>query len=387
MIDFDSVINRTGTDCVKYDLRQALFSHPEVFPMWVADMDFATPDFVIESLRERLTHPIMGYSFRSENFTEALINWLGRRHGYRPGPDEVCFSPGLVSGLLLLTEAFTQPGDAIIVQPPVYHPFFEVPERNSRRVLYNQLIYDDGRYVMDFAGLEAMAPQARMLFLCNPHNPVGRAWLPEELEKLADICLRHNILMVSDEIHSDLLLTGYRHTPLASLSPEVALETISCYAPSKTFNLAGLSTSAIVIADPLKRKIYNHTLERLHMQMGNVMGNIAFVAAYEKGDIWLGSLLAYLDESIRQATDFVNSRLAPIRMVKPEATYLLWLDFRAMGLNGADLTKKLISEAGLALSPGHLFGSGGEGFMRMNIACPRSQMLLALSGIEKMINA
>lgn len=387
MFDFDAEINRTGTDCVKYDLRNTLFGNPDVFPMWVADMDFATPDFILEALHARVSHPVLGYSFRPESFGRSLANWLSRRHGYNPDAGEVCFSPGLVSGLLLLTEAFTQPGDAIIVQPPVYHPFFEVPEKNNRKVLYNQLIYDGRGYTMDFDQLEAIAPQAKMLFLCNPHNPVGRAWSPDELLKLADICLRHSILMVSDEIHSDLLLPPYRHTPLASLSPEIARETISCYAPSKTFNLAGLSTSAIVISDPAKRKVYNQTLERLHMQMGNVMGHIAFVAAYENGDVWLDSLLEYLNESVRQAADIVRNQLSPVRWVQPEATYLLWLDFRELGIEGVELNRKIINEAGIALSPGYQFGPGGEGFMRMNIACPRHSMLSALDGIAKMIKA
>lgn len=387
MFDFDAEINRTGTDCVKYDLRNALFGTPDVFPMWVADMDFATPGFILEALHARLSHPVLGYSFRPESFGRSLSDWLSRRHGYNPDAGEVCFSPGLVSGLLLLTEAFTQPGDAIIVQPPVYHPFFEVPEKNDRKVLYNQLIYDGRGYTMDFDQLETIAPQAKMLFLCNPHNPVGRAWSPDELLKLADICLRHSILMVSDEIHSDLLLPPYRHTPLASLSPEIARETISCYAPSKTFNLAGLSTSAIVINDPAKRKVYNQTLERLHMQMGNVMGHIAFVAAYENGDAWLDSLLEYLNESVRQAADIVRNQLSPVRWVQPEATYLLWLDFRELGIEGVELNRKIINEAGIALSPGHQFGPGGEGFMRMNIACPRHSMLSALNGIAKMIKA
>ncbi len=387
MFDFDAEINRTGTDCVKYDLRNALFGNPDVFPMWVADMDFATPGFILEALHARVSHPVLGYSFRPESFGRSLADWLSRRHGYNPDAGEVCFSPGLVSGLLLLTEAFTQPGDAIIVQPPVYHPFFEVPEKNNRKVLYNQLIYDGRGYTMDFDQLEAIAPQAKMLFLCNPHNPVGRAWSPDELLKLADICLRHSILMVSDEIHSDLLLPPYRHTPLASLSPEIARETISCYAPSKTFNLAGLSTSAIVISDPAKRKVYNQTLERLHMQMGNVMGHIAFVAAYENGDAWLDSLLEYLNESVRQAAGIVRNQLSPVRWVQPEATYLLWLDFRELGIEGVELNRKIINEAGIALSPGYQFGPGGEGFMRMNIACPRHNMLSALDGIAKMIKA
>lgn len=387
MFDFDAEINRTGTDCVKYDLRNALFGNPDVFPMWVADMDFATPGFILEALHARLSHPVLGYSFRPESFGRSLANWLSRRHGYNPDAAEVCFSPGLVSGLLLLTEAFTQPGDAIIVQPPVYHPFFEVPEKNDRKVLYNPLIYDGRGYTMNFDQLEAIAPQAKMLFLCNPHNPVGRAWSPDELLKLADICLRHSILMVSDEIHSDLLLPPYRHTPLANLSPEIARETISCYAPSKTFNLAGLSTSAIVISDPAKRKVYNQTLERLHMQMGNVMGHIAFVAAYENGDAWLDLMLEYLNESVCQAAGFVRNQLSPVRWVQPEATYLLWLDFRELGIEGVELNRKIINEAGIALSPGHQFGPGGEGFMRMNIACPRHSMLSALNGIAKMIKA
>ncbi len=382
MTDFDRVINREGTQSVKYDLRQVLFGKPDVIPMWVADMDFAMPQCVAEALKKRIDHGILGYSFRDNGFAESITNWLQRRHGVNYDSSAVCFSPGIVSALVVLLESFTTKKDKILVQPPVYHPFFEVPLNNHREVVWNELIYDGRNYRMDFEKLKKQLKEVRMVILCNPHNPVARAWDEEELQTFASLCLKNEVLVVSDEIHSDLMLNGHRHIPLLKACPEIASNLITCYAPSKTFNLAGLSTSAVMITNPLLREKYNATLQRMHMQMGNVLGQIAFEAAYKQGETWLDELLMYLNTTVNHVQQRIEREFPWLGMSEPEATYLLWLDFRKTGLTGEELHNKLIRECGLGLSPGDQFGPGGEGFMRMNIAAPRSLVDQAIDRLK-----
>jgi len=385
MANFDSIIPREGTSCVKYDLRNQVFGTEEVVPMWVADMDFATPEFILQALHRRLNHPLLGYSFRAQEFNESLANWLFRRHALSIDPQIVSFSPGVVTGLMVLTLAFTNPGDKIIVQPPVYPPFFEVPRAHERIVINNPLKFDGERYSMDFDDLREKAPGVRMLILSNPHNPVGRAWERRELEQLSEICIQNDIMIVSEEIHSDIIFPGYRHTPLLSLDKEIGMRSASCFAPSKTFNIAGLSTSAILIPDPQKRKIYNDTLERFHLQMGNLLGNIAFEAAYNQGEDWLEELLDYLHQSVRIATHYFEEHLSPIHLVQPEATYLLWLDFRGLHIPDDELHAHLIHKAHLGLNRGEEFGIEGKGFMRMNIACPHAILEKALESLKNIL--
>ena len=379
---FDRSIDRSGTCSVKYDLRHVIFGKEDIEPMWVADMDFATPKFIRDAIAERLNHPVLGYTFRGEGYASSLAAWLMQRHGYRIQPETVCFSPGLVSALVLAVEAFTSPGDSVIVQPPVYHPFFQIPEKLNRRVMYNPLRLCNGRYEMDFQHLESIARQAKMIILCNPHNPVGRCWSPEELSELAQICLKNKVLILSDEIHSDLVWNGFQHTPMGKLGDEIEKITLGCYAPSKTFNLAALFSSAVVITDPALREKYNLTLERLHMQMGNLAGQVAFEAAYNKGHEWLEQLLSYLNQTLAEAKDFIERNLVPIHLVPTEATYLLWLDFRELNIPSTELNQRIIHKAGLGLSEGSLFGPGGEGFMRMNVACPRQKVIQALEKLK-----
>lgn len=372
MHDFERIINREGTQCVKYDLRKQIFGRADVIPMWVADMDFAMPEIVLKALKERIDHGILGYSFRCEGFADAITLWLQRRHGLTFDSSAVCFSPGIVSALVVLLEAFTLPGDKILVQPPVYHPFFEVPRQNNRQIVWNELIYDGKRYCMDFQKLSEQIKEVQMVILCNPHNPVSRAWSEDELRTMGRICADNGVIVISDEIHSDLMLNGYRHTPLIKACPELADHLITCYAPSKTFNLAGLSTSALLITDPELRKKYNNTLERLHMQMGNVLGHVAFETAYKEGESWLDELLNYLNATVVHIKARINREFEWLSFAEPEATYLLWLDFRSLKLTTNELNRKLIEECGLGLSRGDQFGPGGSGFMRMNIATPRS---------------
>lgn len=372
MANFNHLINREGTNSVKYDLRKEVFGKAGVIPMWVADMDFAMPPCVAEALKGRIEHGILGYSFRSEGFADAITTWLQRRHGVSFDTSSVCFSPGIVSALVVLIEAFTGKTDKILIQPPVYHPFFEVPLQNQRQVIWNELVYEGRRYHMDFDKLAKQLKEVRMVILSNPHNPVSRAWTEEELEKFGRLCLENQVIVVSDEIHSDLILGGHRHTPLMKACPELAPYLITCYAPSKTFNLAGLSTSAVLISNPSMREQYNQTLQRLHMQMGNVLGQVAFETAYRGGEAWLDELLSYLNATVTSIEYRLSNEFPWLSMSEPEATYLLWLDFRKLGFSAEVLNRKLIEECGLGLSRGDQFGPGGAGFMRMNIAAPRS---------------
>lgn len=380
---FDEVISRKGTDCVKYDLRKLYFGTEDVIPMWVADMDFRTPDFIIEAIRRRLDHEILGYSIRSEEYSSAISNWMLVRHNWQINPAWISFSPGVVPALNMLVLAFTEPGDKIIVQPPVYFPFFAAIENNGRKKVENPLRLIEGRLSMDFDDLRKKAQGAKMILISHPHNPGGSVWTKEELTSLADICLENNVLMISDEIHSDLIFSPHKHIPLASLSKKVSNQTITCNAPSKTFNLAGLSTSYLIIPDKAKLNVYNSILnDKLHLNMGNIAGSVALQAAYNFGADWLKQLLEYVAKNVELVCDFCNEYLPQITPIIPESTYLIWLDCRKTGMKGDDLKDFFIKKARVGFNDGKLFGTGGEGFMRINVACPRSVVLEALQRIK-----
>ena len=380
--NFDEIIERQNTASVKYDLRGTIFGKDDVLPMWVADMDFRTPDFIMEAIRERSAHEILGYSIRTDAYFDALIQWLKRRHNWQIQKEWVAFSPGIVPAVNMAVLAFTQPNDKIIVQPPVYFPFFGAVKDHQRELVYNPLIMKDGRYQMDYNNLEQLCRDgARMLILCNPHNPAGNAWKPGELKQMADICLKYDVMMVSDEIHSDLVNRGFKHTVLASLSPEISAQTVTMVAPSKTFNLAGLSTASVIIENPELFAQFSRTLDSLHIGMGNVFGNVAAQAAYTHGDEWLDQLLHYIDGNIQYLLDFVAAHLPQLQVIRPEATYMAWIDFSKLGLSDDELNQFVINKAGLGLNQGVQFGPGGEGFMRMNLACPRSVVEKGMAGL------
>ncbi|HEX2968139.1 MAG TPA: PatB family C-S lyase [Bacteroidales bacterium] len=381
--DFDEHVAREGTYCVKYDLRQEVFGKENIIPMWVADMDFKTPDFVTSALKNRVEHEIFGYSIRPHQYYSSIIDWIQERHGWKIEKDWICFTPGVVPALNFCTLAFTNPGDSIIVQPPVYFPFFSAVESHGRKLIYNRLKENNGRWEMDFDNLESVIkPDTRMIIISNPHNPIGRVWRKEELEKLANLCLKNNIIIVSDEIHCDLVLPGYRHTPLASLSPDISSLTVTLTAPSKTFNLAGLSTSSVIIESKKLRQSFTNVTEKLHTGYGNLFGTIASIAAYSYGHEWLDSLLFYLQENINMVERFCMDNLPEIRPVHPEATYMIWLDCRKSGIDEKKLHDFFISKASVGMNEGSTFGPGGEGFMRMNIGTQRSIVLKALNQIK-----
>ena len=385
--NFDEAPGREGTDSVRYDLRKQTFGTENVIPLWVADMDFKTPDFIVDSLKERVSHEIYGYTFRSEQYFNSIIGWLQRRHNLKIKKDWICFTPGIVPALNLCTLSLTDPGDSIIVQPPVYFPFFTAVSSHKRNLVYNNLLEKNGEWMMDFKGLKrSIDGKTKMVILCNPHNPVGKVWKREELLELADICLEKKIIILSDEIHSDLVLSGKRHCPVATLNEKTAGITVTCIAPSKTFNLAGLSTSSVIISDNDLRNAFRKTVEDLHIGNGNIFGNVASVAAYSKGDEWLDELVLYLEGNARYITERFRTKIPVIKALMPEATYMIWLDCREMGLSGEALNDFFIKKAGVGLSEGSIFGPGGEGFMRMNFASPRSLIIRAMEQIENAVN-
>ena len=386
MWNFDEPAGREGTDCIKYDRREETFGVKDIIPMWVADMDFNTPDFIVESLQKRLEHHIYGYSFRSSEYFQSMISWIKTRHNWTVEKEWISFSPGIVPALNFCTLAFTQAGDNIIVQPPVYFPFFSAAESHGRNLIYNRLTESEGKWNMDYNSLIAgIDSKTKMIIISNPHNPVGRVWTPEELNNLADICLKNNILIISDEIHCDLVLPGFTHTPMASLSEKIAENTVTLIAPSKTFNLAGLSTSSVIIKNPVLRKSFNRIVDNLHVGNGNIFGNTASIAAYANGHKWLDALLDYIDNNIEFVKDYCGKMIPEIIPVQPEATYMIWLDCRRFGMSGKDLQNFFVHKAGVGMNEGSTFGPGGEGFMRMNLGTTHQTVMKAMEQIERAV--
>jgi cystathionine beta-lyase len=385
--NFDDPVKREGTNCIKYDRREEIFGRKDIIPMWVADMDFNTPDFITEALRDRLKHEIYGYSFRPQEYYSSIIEWTKSRHNWSLEKEWIIFTPGIVPALNFCTLAFTRPGDSIIVQPPVYFPFFSAVLAHGRTLIYNRLREQDGRWTMDFDALaKSIDEKTRMIIISNPHNPAGRVWSPEELKELAEICLKKNILILSDEIHCDLVLPGFKHTPVATLSDEIANNTITCIAPSKTFNLAGLSTSDVIISNPALRKSFNRIVDNLHISGGNIFGTAASIAAYTYGHKWLDELMEYLDRNADFVEDYCKKMIPEIVPAEPEATYMIWLDCRKLGMSGKELQNFFVHRAGIGMNEGSTFGPGGEGFMRMNLGTTHQTVRKAMEQVEKAVS-
>ncbi|MBA7483108.1 Cystathionine beta-lyase PatB [subsurface metagenome] len=389
--NFDEIIDRTNYHSVKWDeLKTNFGDFPKgVLPMWIADMEFRSPQPVIEAIKKAAEHGIYGYTSRPDSYYKAIIDWMDRRHNWKIKKDWITYSPGVVPALSLIIRAFCQPGDKVIVQPPVYYPFFRVIENNGCHRVNNPLKLSNKKYFMDYDDLERKIddPRVKLLILCNPHNPVGRVWQKEELIILGEICLEHNIIVVSDEIHADILFKGYRHIPFASISPAFAHNSITCTAPSKTFNLAGLKTSSIIIPNKKYYKIYENLLDSLSLGGNNTFGLVALEAAYRDGEEWLEQLLSYLNENLKFLMKYFKERIPKIKVIRPEGTYLIWLDCRQLGLSAKDLSNFMIKKAKVALDDGDWFGTEGKGFMRINIACPRSFLEEGLKRIERAVNS
>jgi len=384
MYNFDEIINREGTDCLKYDIRNVYFGNAEVLPMWVADMDFATPEFIREAIIKKASEPIYGYGIRPQSWYDAIINRMQKRYNWQVKKNEIAFAPGVVPAFTMLIEALTNPGDKVIIQPPVYHPFFNAVTDNGRQLIENPLIEKNNRYTIDFDDLERkIDSRTKVLLLSSPHNPVGRVWTAEELEKLGTICVKHKLTIISDEVHSDLTLPKFQFIPTATVSETIANQTITIIAPSKTFNLAGLSTAVVIAQNKVLMQAYNNKLSDWHINQGNIFGTVALEAAYNRGDEWLEALLNYLQNNIDYLHNFLAERVPKITFEKPEATYLIWLNFKQFGLSQKELNDKLINEALLGLNNGVTFGKEGEGYMRINLACPLEVVKEACNRLEK----
>ncbi len=380
--DFDKIINRADTNCVKYDLRQQVFGNPDVLPMWVADMDFETPDFVRKAVIERAEHPVYGYHFKDEPYFQSIAGWLKRRHNWEVPTEWMSFTPGVVCGFNMAVLAFTQPGDEIIIQPPVYPPFHHAVSSHGRKLVYNTLVDRGDGYEINFDQLAEQAKTAKMLILCNPHNPVGRCWTRNELLLLGEICLKNNVLVISDEIHCDLVLPGYKHIPFATLGHQYAMNCITFHAASKTFNLAGLATSTAIIPNENLRKKYVTYVEDLEAHLGNIFGKVATQTAMNHGDEWLGQLLDYVQGNIDYVSEFLIAHLPKVKFHKPQATYMMWLDFTGYGLSEEELWHRMTQEANLGFNRGKDFGEAGGGYFRINLACPRTTVEEAMKRLK-----
>lgn len=383
MSQFDRIIDRSGTRAIKLESRERLFGDPDVIPLWVADMDFAAPPAVVKAIKDRTEHPIFGYTTRGQAFLDAISSWLKRRYEWDVDQSWIEFSPGVVPNLGLAVQALTKQGEGVIIQPPVYPPFFGVVRDFDRKVVENPLVNAEEGYKVDFDHFEKLcADLSNTLFiLCHPHNPVGRVWTPEELRRMGEICIKHGVAIVSDEIHCDLTLFGNRHRPMATISPEIADITVTCMAPSKTFNLAGFSTSYMIASN---KELLNKCREQVmayHLHMGNVFGSIALEAAYNESEDWLENLKKYLEGNINLVIETVEKEMPEVKVRRPEATYLLWMDFSAWNLKQSDLKTLLYGKARVGLNDGISFGKEGRGFMRMNVASPRSIIEKAMQNI------
>lgn len=372
MYDFDKIVERENTSSIKYDMRMQMFDNKDVTPLWVADMDFETPNFVREAIIKRAEHPIYGYSLRGETYTNSIIDWVERKHDWKINKDWIVFSPGIVPALNFATLTFTKPGDAILVQPPVYFPFYTAATDHNRIISESTLIYEDGGYTIDFDDFRVKSKNAKLFFLSSPHNPTGRVWTKDELIQLADICMENDVIIVSDEIHNDLILPDNKHTPIASISDEIADITITCIAPSKTFNLAGMATSSLIISNQKLRDKMQSIINSLHVSLGNIFGAIASEAAYTHGYEWVAELMEYVSGNLTVLRDTLSSSNSCIKLVEPEATYMAWLDFNETGYDDDKIKNIIINEAKLGLSHGPIFGDGGSGFQRINLASPRT---------------
>jgi cystathionine beta-lyase len=379
--EFDRVISRSGTSSLKYDGRKNFFGTNDVLPLWVADMDFAVPAAVQDALMSRAAHPVYGYTVYPESIYAAQMDWLQKRHGWKVEREWIVMCPGVVPSLHAAIMALSQPGDQVIVQPPVYSPFIAAPKTTGRKLIANPLKLAEGRYRFDLEHFERCAADgARLLLLCAPHNPVGRVWQPDELRALLEICKRYDVTVVSDEIHADLVYPRQHHTPLATLGDDT-VKIITAVAPSKTFNIPGLALSALIVPDEKDRAAIAKAFATLHVGAANPFSIAAYEAAYRNGATWLDELLVYLAATYRFVREFLLQHLPLIKLTEPEGTYLLWLDCRAMGLNDNQLKQFFIQQARVGLSPGIAFGEQGSGFMRMNIAAPRSVIAEALEKI------
>lgn len=381
-INFNKPVQRKNTNSTKYDGMKSIFGQDDLLPLWVADMDFEVPACVSDALKRHIEHAVLGYSFYPESLYQSIINWFSRRHDWSIDRDWILMVPGVVPSLYATVLGTTNPGDGVIVQSPVYFPFFSAVTHNQRKLLNNTLVNHNGDYQMDFALLEEQAKSAKLMMLCTPHNPVGRVWTEDELQQCIDIAERHNLIILSDDIHCDLVYPPFQHKILQELAKD-RVKIITAIAPSKAFNIPGLGLSALIIPDADIRKSIKREFDKLHLSNQNPFSIIAFEAAYNGGDAWLSQLLVYLEQNCDYVCDFFQTQLPQIKVQKPQATYLMWLDCRELNMSDKELRQFFIEDCKLALNPGAMFGEGGSGFMRLNIGTRRELIELALKQLQR----
>ena len=381
--NFDEIIDRRNTDAVKLEKRKSLFGTDKVLPLWVADMDFRTPDFVIDAIRERIKHPILGYTMPPKNMFDAFIRWIETHHQWHMAKGWVGFVPGIVPALAYAVQCFTDPDDEVIVQPPVYYPFFNVVKNNGRKLIYNQLIEKNNKFEMDFDDLEQkITSRTKMLILCNPHNPGGKVWSLQSLQKLDAICAKNNILVVSDEVHADMTLSGFHHVPYATVSEYAAMNSVTFMAPSKVFNMPGIISSFYIIPNANLKQQYASHLTSSEAHSGNIFAYLATVACYEKGESWRLSMLEYVEGNINYLKNYLKENIPDIKPMIPEASFLVWLDCANLGMDTDELHQFFALKAGLGLNKGTAFGPGGDNHLRINVACPRKVLKQALQQLK-----
>lgn len=385
--NFDEIINRNGTNCLKVDALQERYGSSDLIPLWVADMDFKAPPAVIDAIIKRAQHGIFGYTRPSQEYHDSIRNWLDKHHDWQIKQEWTSFIPGIVKGIGFVVSCFTDRNDKIIIQPPVYHPFRIIPTLQHREVIDNELILKENRYYMDLEGLKKkIALGAKFLILCNPHNPGGRVWTKQELIDLAEICYDNNVLVISDEIHADLAHKGHKHIPFATVSDKAAMNSITFMAPSKTFNIAGIVSSFSVIPNQKIRDKFHAYLESFELEEGYIFAYTATQAAYQHGEEWLVQAKEYIWGNIQFVDNYLKENIPQIKAMIPDASYLIWLDCRDLNLSQLQLEDLFVNKAKLALNTGTMFGKGGEGFMRLNVGSPRSILAKALAQLKDAVN-
>lgn len=380
--NFDEIIDRKGTACVKHDGLLPNFGRTDLLPMWVADMDWRSPDFVMEAIRQRCQHEVLGYATPSQSYWQTMQQWLGKRYHINADQQELHFIPGIVAGIAFALQAFTQPGDRILVMNPVYPPFLHLPQGSQRPLSCSKLIVENGRFCIDFDDLDRKAQGCRMMILSNPHNPGGTVWSRQDLQKIAQICNRHHLIVIADEIHADLTLPNHHHTSYSTVSPEAKSHSITFIAPSKTFNIAGLGSSISYTPSPTLRSTLHSYLDTYELANGNIFAYIGAEAAFLHGEDWLAQMLTYLQGNIDHLGEWISAHPA-VKGILPQASYLAWLDFTPLGLSHQELKDRLINRARVALNDGTSFGGADyECCFRINLGCPRATLCEALSRIE-----
>lgn len=387
--DFDRVIDRHGTYAMKYDGLDQMFGRHDVTPLWIADLDFAVCPDITAALRHRLDHPVLGYSAAPDSYWQSIIDWQARRHGFKISRDEMCFIPGVVKGIGLALNYFSKKGDKVLIQPPVYHPFRMLIEGNERQVVENPLIFDGENYTMDLKGLTEVVEREKpvMMILCNPHNPIGIQWDKETLAEVARICRKAGMVVVSDEIHGDLMLHGRKHIPFVESSDDARKIGVTLGAPSKTFNIPGLVSSWMVVKDPELRKGFYHWMDVNEFNAPVIISAIGAEAAYNHGEQWLDEMLEYVEGNIAFVDEYLHANCPSVKAIAPQASFLVWLDFNNLGLNQQELMDLLLDKAHVALNDGSMFGIQGTGFMRLNVGTPKSVLKEALDHISAAVGS